>query len=869
MKRVLLPIAMTFGLLLAGSPHVLANDTDDKKEQSKADDSKKDDSKKDDKKKDDKKTLDDILKDQKKSPGFFDVYRDEKTGKGYVLLDSAIMDKPVLYSANTVNGALDSGHFKGQFRETKLIEFRRYFDRIDVVGTNERFYFDENTAISRSADSNISEAILVSLKIEAEKDGKIAVSLSDLFLNEQLHKVSPWQSEDDEKNKGRFKLGKFTKEKSRIVTVDNFPQNTHVVVDYVFTDQNPKVRGNNELSDPRFVSVQIQHALIALPENDFKPRRDDARVGYFTQQFDDLTSDKHANYRDVINRWDLQKKYPQAEVSEPVKPITWWIENTTPIKWRSTIKDAVLSWNSSFEKAGIRNAIEVKIQPDDADWSPDDIRYNVLRWVSSPRPPFGGYGPSIANPLTGEIIAADIMLEYTFLKNRWTMAQFFTDGNASVNEFSNVNTYHGCTMGQSFLNSLSFANTMSNSLTMTNLEQDELLKQAMYYLILHETGHTLGLNHNMKASQLYGHKEIHNSEKTQGIIIGSVMDYPTINFAPPGTEQGDFYQSKPGPYDDWVIHYGYSTSLVEASAEEQRLTQILSRSTEPQLAFGNDADDMRSPGLHIDPRVNIYDLSHDAIEYAVDRFHLINESYGKLKDRALQSGESHQDLLVGANVIFKEYTAQANVISRYIGGVEIDRSVVGQKGATQPYTPTPESTQKQAMEALSSYVFAPDAMQNMEPLYAFLQPQRRGFNAYDENEDPKIHAMILGAQKKVLDHIMHVNVLQRLSDSALYGNRYALDDMLSDLTDAVFLIDIKGDVNSYRQNLQAEYVDRLIAMSGLISKSKYSYSAKSVAVYELDRIESLIKNKRGNQRTKIHRFYLEKRIAGALESKWM
>lgn len=863
MKRVLLPIAMAFGLLLVGSPHVLANDTDDKKEQSKKDDDKKDS------KKDDKKTLKDILKNQKKSPGFFDIYRDEKTGKGYVLLDQAIMDKPVLYAANTVNGALDSGHFKGQFRETKLIEFRRYFDRIDVVGTNERYYFDKNTAISRAADSNISEAILVSLKVEAEEDGKIAVSLSDLFLNEQLHKVSPWQGEDDEKMKGRFKLGKFTKEKSRIVTVDNFPQNTHIVVDYVFTDENPKVLGNNELSDPRFVSVQIQHALIALPENDFEPRRDDARVGYFTQQFDDLTSDKHANYRDVINRWNLQKKNSQAAVSEPVKPITWWIENTTPVKWRSTIKDAVLSWNSSFEKAGIRNAIEVKIQPDDADWSPDDIRYNVLRWVSSPRPPFGGYGPSIANPLTGEIIAADIMLEYTFLKNRWTMAQFFTDGHGSINEFSHANAHHGCTMGQSFLNSLSFAHTMSHSLTMTNLEQEELLKQAMYYLILHEVGHTLGLNHNMKASQLYGHKEIHDSEKTQGIIIGSVMDYPTINFAPPGVEQGDFYQSKPGPYDDWVINYGYSSALPDASAEKQRLAGILSRSTEPQLAFGNDADDMRSPGLHIDPRVNIYDLSHDAIEYAVDRFHLINESYSKLKKRALESGESYQDLLVGANVIFKEYMAQANVISRYIGGVEIDRSVVNQQGATQPYTPTSESTQKQAMAALSSYLFAPDAMQEMEPLYAFLQPQRRGFNAYDENEDPKIHAMVLNAQKKVLDHIMHVNVLQRISDSELYGNRYTLDEMLSDLTDAIFLVDIKGDVNSYRQNLQAEYVDRLISVSGLISKSKYSYSAKSVAVYELDRIESLIKNKRGNQSSKIHRFYLQKRIAGALENKWM
>ena len=149
-----------------------------------------------------------------------------------------------------------------------------------------------------------------------------------------------------------------------------------------------------------------------MPDNDFEPRFDDPRVGYFSTEVDDQTSTSSTPYRDLIHRWDLKKKNPEAAISEPVTPITWWMENSTPLEWRETIKAAVLQWNIAFEKAGFKNAIVVKQQPDDADWDAGDIRYNVLRWTSSPQPPFGGYGPSFVNPRTGQILGADIMLEF-------------------------------------------------------------------------------------------------------------------------------------------------------------------------------------------------------------------------------------------------------------------------------------------------------------------------------------------------------------------------------------------------------------------------------------------------------------------------
>ena len=819
--------------------------------------------KKADKKKE-KTTLAETLKKKTAFDGFLPIYQDKKTGDSLLVIEQGQLDKPFLYFAQTVEGALDAGHFRGSFRQHRLIELRRVFDRIEVVAMTPRYKFDSDNAISKAANANVSEAVLVSTKIVKEEDGKIAIKLDDIVENEKLHRISPMPSADPKADKKRFKVGKLSKNKTKISSIDNFEQNTHVVVDYVFENGTPKVRGGNEITDPRYTTVKLQHAFIELPESNFKPRRDDSRVGYFGKQFDDLTSDQTFIGKDIINRWHLEKKDPTAAVSDPVKPIVWWIENTTPLEWRDTIRDATLAWNSSFEKAGISNAIEVRIQPDDADWKADDVRYNVLRWTSSPRPPFGGYGPSVANPLTGEIISSDIMLEYSFMKGRWITAQMFTDGASSLEtpmpESLSQDEMHYCSLGHELNAGMLFGQYANLANGMGDIEKDKLLRQSMYYLILHEVGHTLGLNHNMKATQLHDHKDAHNPEITKGILAGSVMDYPSVNYAPVGMKQGDFYTEKPGPYDDWAIEYGYSQALADPKAEEARLEKILSRSAEPELAFGNDADDMRAPGRHLDPRINIFDMSSKAVEYARDRFELIKDTSTKLKDKTLAEGRSHHDLVIGANAVFGEFARQAAVVSRYIGGVYVDRTLVGQEGYQQPFTPVEVERQKRAMQTLSEYVFAPDAIENMEPLFAYLQRQRRGFDHFGKNEDPKPHRMLLGAQKNVLQHVLHPNVLMRLSDSALYGNEYSVEQMMAELSDAVFKADQKSNINSYRRNLQTEYVEQLIKISGLEKPSRYDNFSKATALYELKEILERVDRSRGDRASKIHRSYIKDRI---------
>jgi hypothetical protein len=382
----------------------------------------------------------------------------------------------------------------------------------------------------------------------------------------------------------------------------------------------------------------------------------------------------------------------------------------------------------------------------------------------------------------------------------------------------------------------------------------ELIKESLYFLILHELGHTLGLSHNMKSSQLHSPEQINNLELTSRVgLTGSVMDYPAINLAPPGQSQGQYYTTRPGPYDKWAIEFGYSEALSDPAAERERLAKILARSAEPALAFGNDADDMRSPGHAIDPRVMIDDMSSDAITYSEGRLKLAHEVMGKIKDRVLTPGQSYHELRNSYLILTYEVASAAAVISRYVGGVYVDRAWVGQPNAGAPFTPVSYADQKRAVLALRNLLFAPKAFEAPAHLFDFLQMQRRGFNFFNEPEDPKIHARALAIQSNVLNHLLHPRVLTRITDSRLYGNTYALPEYMDDLSNAIFEEDAAGDVNTFRQNLQLEFVNRLTGMVGAVGKDKFDYPTQSMALAKLKAIQKLLSAKNaGNAETQAH-----------------
>lgn len=818
---------------------------------------------KENKDKDAPKPISEVTKNCVKYEGLFTIYQDTLTGKSYLEITDDQMENEYIYFSVVADGVLDAGFFRGSYRGSKVISFKKHYQRIEVHTENTSYYFDEDNALHRASDANINTPIIISEKIAGKDSSSVLIDGDAIFLSEKFSMIKP---PSDPKRPSM--LGGLSKDKTKIQKINNYPENSEITVDYVYENKNPRRGGSSAVTDVRNITIQFQHSLVQMPENDFQPRADDPRLGYFMTQVNDMTSFSATPYRDMIHRWNLVKKDPGAAISDPVEPITWWIENTTPEELRPIIKEGVERWNFAFEKAGFSNAVVVKIQPDDAEWDAGDIRYNVLRWTSSPQPPFGGYGPSFVNPRTGEILGADIMLEFSAITNRlfrtevFELAGYETDADYEV-DTENFDP-HMCSAGQHLHHTLMFGMHAMRATNMDQASKDEFTKQGLYRLVLHEVGHTLGLMHNMRASTLQSVEDIKNkSVIDEEGLCNSVMEYPSINYALNDEEQTLYYDVAPGAYDHWVIEYGYSEALSDDAAEAARLEAILSRSNEPDLMFGNDADDMRSSGRGIDPDVNIYDLSDDPVAYASERCELVNVIMPKILDEYTIDEQSYHELRNAYFVLTGEYGIQMRVMTRQIGGVHYDRSYPNQDSGKRPYEPVSEEDQKAAMAALAKYAFAPDAFNVPEDLYNHLQHQRRGFNHFVNNEDPRIHGRILSMQKACLSHLLHPNVTTRILDSEVYGNTYTLDEVMTDLTDAIFKADLKKNVNTVRQNLQVEYVKSLINING--EKSRHSHAAKGMAIYELNRIKRNMQSASSpSTLTKAHRQHIIKLINDAM-----
>jgi hypothetical protein len=817
------------------------------------------------------KSIKDLTKSSKKIEGLFTIYQDTVTGAVKLLIKEDQLNKDFIYFSQIADGVTEAGAFRGAYSGNSVFHVTKYFNKLEFLAPNTSFYFDKKSALSKSSHANISDAIMATGKILASdiKKGEYLIDANGLFLSETFTRIKGPKRPGS--SPFAFSLGRFDKTKSKINEIKNYPENTNVKTEYVYNNPSVLNGGSAAVTDGRNVSIKVFHTFMNMPETDYSPRMDDARVGYFLTETNDMTTTSTVNYRDMIHRWKLVKKNPEAAISEPVTPITWWIENTTPLEWRETIKEGVLAWNVAFEKAGFKNAMVVKTQPDDADWDAGDVRYNVLRWTSSPNPPFGGYGPSFVNPRTGEILGADIMLEFVHFTNRVFADKLYNDATANmkletskeleVTKFFEKQNLNFCSMGHVMHDNMQLGTAVLQATGASDLDMDALKKEGMKSLIMHEVGHTLGLNHNMKASQLFSPEQLADAAFIKGkALTGSVMDYAGINITNDRSKQGQYADMAVGPYDVWAVQFGY-----QDFKNNSEMADLLNQSTKPELIFGNDADDMRSPGKAIDPRVMIGDLSNDQITYSINRFELVNSMKKNLKNQFTKKGETYEDLRRAYYTLHNQSATAGGVISRFIGGVYVDRSTFGQKGGTQPYTPVSLSDQKRAMDAMKKYVFAPDAFDTPKEVYNYIAKQRRGFNFFGGSEDPKIHKQVLAYQTRVLSHIMHPNTLQRISNSELYGNEYKLSSFMTDLNSMMFKPDVYGSINSFRQNLQAVYTKRLIAMISGKASSRFSVAAKSMAIYNLENIKTWVSNGKGDLATKAHKNHLKILITNAMK----
>ena len=781
--------------------------------------------------------------------GLFKIYQNNTNGSSFIEIDTSHLDKEFIYFSYFENGVADARVVKGRYRGSKIIKFSKFYNKIDIQIENTKYYYDPDSPLSKSSQANINKPILVSEKIIAMNPSKtkFLINADNIFLNESFQQV---RSSYSGGYKG-FRLGNLSKAKTRYNKINNYPENTDVVVNYVYDSKYPAKRGGSAVTDSRSISILVQHSIIRMPDDNYNVRMDDSRVGYFTTQTNHMTSIDQVNYRDFIQRWRLEKKDADKELSEPITPIVWWIENTTPYEFRDIIKEGVESWNIAFEDAGFLNAIQVKIQPDSADWNAGDIRYNVLRWTSSPNPPWGGYGPSFVNPRTGEILGADIMLEWSYITNRIVSDNLFNKSDDLEHN------HHVCNaaMFQQIEHSLGL--DYIKSLNLSEEMNKDLVKQSLYRLVLHEVGHTLGLNHNFKGSLLLTTEELNNKEiVNQKGVCSSVMEYPAINIAKDPKNQGLFFDIKPGVYDRWAIQYGYSQ--FSNKDEELLLDKILSRSTERELAFANDAFDMRYPGKGTDPDAMIYDLSSNQLDHSLDKIEMINKVLVNLKQRYTDNNDTYEELYRSYRTLLYSYYQALNIVSRQIGGVKIDLAHTDQKSVKKPFESVNKETQKRALNIISKYGFSDKILLTPE-IFPYLQKQRRGFSI---SKDPEIHQRIQTYQNRLLAHLLHPKVLLRISNSTFYGNDYKLSYYMIDLRKSIFKSDINNNVSTVQQNLHINYTNYLIKI--INEKSGYDNLSKASAFYNLNWIKSNINLETGDLSNKQHKSYLLHIIEKAL-----
>ncbi|NCW58979.1 MAG: DUF5117 domain-containing protein [Proteobacteria bacterium] len=760
-------------------------------------------------------TIEEFIEDgeYEKLEGFMNILHETEKDKYYLIIEKNKLNKEFIYFTYILNGPQAVGASGGSLGEGYILEFRMFKDDIGLYKINTKFTYDAPNKITQSKLTNIIEAFMGRFKVEVKEEDRFLISADKLFLSEILTSVTP-NIPREYAEYYDLDLGKLDKEKTYIADIRNYPKNTAVEINYGFFNAKPKPSASvDAVADKRYTFISARHLFVEMPDDKFEPRVADQRIGYFSQKVTDLSTYDTYPARDLMNRWRLVKKNPDAELSEPVEPIVFWVENSTPEEIRPFVVKGIEGWNAAFEEAGFKNAVVAKIQPDDAEWDAGDVQYNVVRWASTPSPRYAGYGPSIANPRTGEIIAADIVQEFNAIKRGYTYRKLW---------------------GYS--------------------EDKDPLEQWIVSLTMHEVGHTLGLRHNFKSSWIYDADEIHDTSITGKSHIGSVMDYDPINIAPEGKEQGNYFPHAPGLYDRWAIKFGYTPNLSDSEREE-----ILSQSVLPELIYGTDGDAMGSPGSNIDPRAKRYDLSGDPVKYTSERIDVINSKIKELPSIYLTEGETSTEFRSTFFSLTREKGRFMEGVSRLIGGVYSNRVVNGQEGIT-PFEAVAYDDQKNAMNLISTKLLSNNAFTFDPEILKYLQSEKRAaYSPSRGNEDPQLHDLVLGMQGSVLAHILHPRVMQRLVDSAQYGNTYMPQEVLDDLFNAIFVQ--REEVNTFKMNLQSKYTDGLI---DALADDSYDEISKSAIYSSLNEIEKFSSRPYGDDSYKNHLKFINWKVNKAL-----
>lgn len=737
-----------------------------------------------------------------------------KEGHYAISVQKGQLDRPYLLTG-TISKGLGVGVNTGADEGSFLFKFHRAGDLVEILRVNTGYSAAPGTPEAIGVATSFPDSPIAAVKIATENAtaGFMVLPMDDFFLSDPTDVRATLA--------GNFGIPKEAFKPvagvTRISTAAVFHSNMSVDADFVFAPQAP-VRAD-ALPDSRYLPVSVHYDITQPPSADgFDQRRADPRVGYFTSNHLDFSDPALKNTQNptvaLINHWRLEKVDPSAPISDVKKPIVWWIDPATPTQYRDAVRAGVLAWNAAFEAAGFRNALVVKDADKDltpeqrASFNPSDAAYNVVHWAMDPKAGFS-VGPSRANPLTGEIYSASVMLSDQ-MSRLWDIL-YHPELASRIDEDVRPDPARLAELAAQGI---------------TEGEKQKVLQDYITNVVVHEIGHTLGLRHNFKGSKAIALAD----EGKDGLNSSSIMDYVPMNIPAIGAtgDAKEYFQTKPGPYDAWAIRYGYGATPSDPAAKAAALKAIARQGdANPTLAYGTDED-----AQGIDPDVQRFDYGDDPIKNSTQMVARAQALWSRGAAAATPEGAPPAYASLNGGFLMYRY-AVANVLP-IIGGVRSDRRPLDEGGPR--LRPVPADEQRAAVDFLAKKVLAAGSVSVPPELALRAAPDPETVGAGNALVD--LPGATLSFQRAALDKIYSASTLRRLATDEQIEPKtaYRIAELFATTRDAVWSeLNGTGKVatSASRRQLQRLHVQELTAVA---TSASVPEDAATLARAELTRI---------------------------------